>query len=656
MSTITISLGATPGLSFPGAVNASVPQLSNIFDGLRRIPAFFRRIDPDIPTSPGSMLSRFIIASAPDTHTQWDYLIRFKTFVNLIKDDTRFSVIAPERMVNAVMVQGDVTTEQTTKAESLAVFAEFTDMIADYGVDLLACFGNHDSNSSASNTTAIVLSKAEQRAALIDPIIANVTGIVSDVLNANACYYYKDYEEAGAYKVRVIVLDDYDMPQDITGDSYTYTIYNGRNYSQAQLTWLAEVALAVDDADHHVMIFSHESLVVSATHNTSHTARNNLIDAFAKQGTVIMNDATADFAFTLNVDFSVINGFNGHFIGYFYGHGHVPLNDTVTINGTEYNDTEIIASGAGALGYNKQPDTGVEDAGTFIITDTGDMRLFLLRYGTPCDKDGDGLPFGDYGIDSLIHYFCPIYQEVYNILATKPSNAVAFAQNKLVCGLIDDGVWDKLDVFHLFAQTSDGGSDALRNWIDPGTYDGVLFNTPVFSTLEGYTSNGTNARINSPYNPTTHATNYAQNSATVGCYIRTNTAETKSDLGVIGGANKNVNLITRNAGDQMEFRINDNQPLGVASTDSRGMWIATRTGANTRTVYRNKAVFWTDVAASVGVPDSTFQFLALSTQDGYTTRQQSAAFIGGGFTQADVDNMTDRIEAYMDSNGRGVIT
>jgi len=268
-------------------------------------------------------------------------------------------------------------------------------------------------------------------------------------------------------------------------------------------------------------------------------------------------------------------------------------------------------------------------------------------------KTANGVPFYLQTIGA--GGFCATYQTVYDFLTTKPSDAIAAAQNVMVCGLIDDGVWAKLDIFYLFAQTTNGASEALVNFVVPGTNDATLFNIPTFVALEGFTSNGTNQRINSPYNPTSHAINYAQDSATVGCYIRTNTAETKSDFGVIGGANRNVNLITRNAGDQMLIRLNDNQPLGIASTDSRGMWIATRTGANVRTVYRNKAVFYTDASASVGVPDSTFQFLALSTQDGYTTRQQSVGFIGGGFTQADVDNMTDRVEAYMDSNGKGVI-
>ena len=385
------------------SINVPIWQLSNILDGIRRIPAFFRRVDPLEPSSPASMLKRFIIASAPDTHGKFEELTRFETFINLIKTDSSIPGI-PKTMVRALMVQGDVIVEQDTKAGALSLFSDFATIGADYGVDLLACFDNHDSNSRYSNTTAIVLSKAEQRAALIDPIISSVDSIVADVGNADACYYYKDYDGGDGYKMRVIVLDQYDMPQNVIGDSYEYTMYVGRNYSQAQLTWLAETALAVPSEDYHVIFFCGGSLSNPATFNTSHTAVLQLVDAFTQQGSVDLDDATADFEFDIDVDFSVINGFNGSVVGWFRGDGHILNAATYAINGRDYNTISCPSADQQSIGYGRQPETGVTDMMTFIVVDTEDRNIFLLRYGCPCSESGDELPYGDLGIDPVITY------------------------------------------------------------------------------------------------------------------------------------------------------------------------------------------------------------------------------------------------------------
>ena len=268
-------------------------------------------------------------------------------------------------------------------------------------------------------------------------------------------------------------------------------------------------------------------------------------------------------------------------------------------------------------------------------------------------KTANGVPFY-LQTEGLGAAFCAEYQTLYDTLTTKPSDVIAAAQNTMLCGLLDDGVWIKLDVFYLFAQTTNGASEALVNWVNPGVFDGTEFNGPIaWVSLEGYTGNGTTQRINSPYNPTIHATNYAQNSASAGCYIRTNVDENKDDCGAAGGAR--VYIISRNAGNA-SYEVNDATTNNGANSDSRGLWVVTRTAVNARTLYRNKGIIHTTAGvASTGVPNATFQFLALSTFHGYGSKQQAMGFIGGGLTQTDVNNLTDRVETYMDSNGKGVI-
>jgi len=388
-----------------GVANIPIWQLSNIMQGLQRIPAFFRRRDPQTGAA-SAMKSNFVIGSGPDMHWDLDALDRANTFIELIKWDKRNSDINPEQIVHAMVVQGDFMREDPDKQVFKDRYAELAVIGAAYAVDLLFAIGNHDMNALYGDAVDTVMSKAELRTSLIDPIIANVNNVVAGSGNAN--YYYKDYVQSGPttsdqFKVRVIVLDENDVSQVNDGTDYTYT-QNAINYSQAQLTWLAETALNLPDEDYHVIIFGHKLLQTASTYNTSKQAVQNIIDAFAQQGTVVMNDTTTDFEFSLNVDFSTINGFNGVFVSYFCGHDHYPIISKITINGNQYNNIEIPSLSSSSPGYTRQKETGTKDMLTFIVVDTDNKEIKLLRYGNPSNIEGDELPYGDYGIDPLITY------------------------------------------------------------------------------------------------------------------------------------------------------------------------------------------------------------------------------------------------------------
>lgn len=71
---------------------------------------------------------------------------------------------------------------------------------------------------------------------------------------------------------------------------------------------------------------------------------------------------------------------------------------------------------------------------------------------------------------------------------TLPSDDQQELQNSLVESMVNLGVWDNLDIFYVFA--TDAGSDFARiNWIDPNRNYAQLYNTPSFTSNEGYTGN-----------------------------------------------------------------------------------------------------------------------------------------------------------------------
>ena len=253
------------------------------------------------------------------------------------------------------------------------------------------------------------------------------------------------------------------------------------------------------------------------------------------------------------------------------------------------------------------------------------------------------------------------YQAVYDAFTTPPSAAIASAQNTLVETLVAAGVWTKLDVFYLFAQTTNAGGEALINWVTPASFTATLHNTasvdPTFTPLEGFSNTG-NGYLKLNWIPSTDATKLSQNDASVGAYFRVATAGTDIDLGVVTNSTRWISLTARNSTDRTQCKVCDNQGSSLIQTSALGLHIGTRTAVNEVKSYRNKINISNGAGASTGVPTLTPFILSLNNVGSplhYSAQQISLVFFGSKFLQADVDAMTDAVEVYMDSNSKGVI-
>lgn len=265
---------------------------------------------------------------------------------------------------------------------------------------------------------------------------------------------------------------------------------------------------------------------------------------------------------------------------------------------------------------------------------------------------------------SLIDYrrrggviFSAEYQTWYDSLTTPPSADVAAAQNVFTETLVAAGLWgDQFDAAWLFAQESNGDSEALKNIINPGTYDATLVSAPGFTSLEGIQCATTGAKyINLNLNPGDGGTyKYVDGDASFGLYSRTDVNETRRDMGNERDENR---IITRFSGNTIwELNQNGNSD-SPASADSLGMYIVTGfDGVNTSTLYKNKAAISTHDFAMVAIADDTFYLGTIGATAGdVTNRQYAFGFVGKHLTSANVTILTDALEVYMDSNGKGVI-
>ena len=256
--------------------------------------------------------------------------------------------------------------------------------------------------------------------------------------------------------------------------------------------------------------------------------------------------------------------------------------------------------------------------------------------------------------------FIPEYQAVYKSFTIKPSAEVAAAQNAMVASLVAAGLWAKLDIFYLFAQELNSDGEALKNWVTPGTFNGVLENTPAdFVSLEGFTGEVATSRyISTGWIPATHGINYTKDSACFGTYIRNNIQS-----GVVGGAQgatHDAYAYVRNASDQSAYRLNQSTSSTANSiTDSRGLWLVNRVSSDTVTIHQNKTQRDSEADASSGLPEVEFYMLCLNNNGSdviFSEFQHSLFFAGAGLSLDERNDLVDIFETYMDSNGKGVIT
>jgi len=246
--------------------------------------------------------------------------------------------------------------------------------------------------------------------------------------------------------------------------------------------------------------------------------------------------------------------------------------------------------------------------------------------------------------------FISEYQSVYDAMTSKPNNDVANAQDAMVSSLVADGIWSNLDVLYIYAQHTNGDSEALINWINPGTTDGTLNNSPTFAALEGFTAIDTGDHyVKTNWDPSNNGSNFTQNDASFGVYVRTDTSITRPIIG-----NTNNRIYPRDASDDAQFSVTDTSFVADTNADARGFYIAQRTASNSAKLYKNGSEIVSTANASEALTTNDFT-VGRAFGSNETTQQFSVAFMGGSFTSQERSDFEDAIETYMESNGKGII-
>jgi hypothetical protein len=234
------------------------------------------------------------------------------------------------------------------------------------------------------------------------------------------------------------------------------------------------------------------------------------------------------------------------------------------------------------------------------------------------------------------------YQAVLDYATTQgytlPSAGQQTLQNQLVVDLKDGGIWSKLDTFGVFA--TDGDSDfALIDWIRLSDY--TAFNSPTFTTNQGFQGNGTSAYINTNYNAQSDGTNYTVNNASTGFWSELMTHDSRY---IYSGGSSNFRDISQtlfrqpmNDGDN----TNRTSPLGEFKYGH-----SDRSSSTVKNFYENATPLgpYTQNTTAEAV-----NFLLLGLGSSYSSSKISLFYCGASFSAGEVTSFYNAFNNYITS-------
>lgn len=258
------------------------------------------------------------------------------------------------------------------------------------------------------------------------------------------------------------------------------------------------------------------------------------------------------------------------------------------------------------------------------------------------EGSGTGYPVGAYGGGGS---GC---SQAATFLA-RNGGANSAATTALICGLVSDGDFSKIDVLQIYA--TDTSAHALLNLVST-SFTGTTNGTVSFSANHGYTGDASTFYVDTGFNAATATTpNCTATACTIGLYIiasRT-TGQFWIDMGANDATSTNYSIYPKYT-DGNAYGVFDGS-VGVAMTDADGLTIAARTSATALALWKNGVSVGSNTLAAGAAVNANVSVSAYNNNGTVSTfggDQISASIIGGAFNVA---NVSARINTYMTALG-----
>lgn len=237
-------------------------------------------------------------------------------------------------------------------------------------------------------------------------------------------------------------------------------------------------------------------------------------------------------------------------------------------------------------------------------------------------------------------------RSLVDAMTVKPTSTRMRRIDRVIRGLKQSGVWDKLDVFYMLAAHD---SQAARlNWKTPGTYTLTVNNSPVFTADRGYQGDGVSGYLSSTLDVSTAGGQYALNSAVFGVYVNAvNSVASGFDLtiGTTGRLSHNAGLTGYGV------RVNDGSANLNIGAPTVGHFAGRRNIAGGKEGWKNGVLTaGPDVVASTAL-SSGFALLGTTAGASPSNARLSAAYLGGAPTDAQMAEMNTHLLTYLQGVG-----
>lgn len=247
------------------------------------------------------------------------------------------------------------------------------------------------------------------------------------------------------------------------------------------------------------------------------------------------------------------------------------------------------------------------------------------------------------------------YKVVYYAMTNPPQIDTADFQNRMVRRLVDSSLWAGVELMYVLANRD--ASDALINWVNPGTFDATVGAATVnFSSYEGVSSDGT-GYLTTGYNPSTNADNIGLDDLTIGAYTITSDHLASVVFGVSDGTQM-IFMMPITTGPIMRVRLCNYINLDANRTEGGGLAVGTRRGNTDSELYQNGSSIGTGSSESDNLPNQIMYLCANNNNGsvgGPSRDVLSIAFLMDGITDEEAATLFDIIEEYMDAIGSGVV-
>ena len=248
------------------------------------------------------------------------------------------------------------------------------------------------------------------------------------------------------------------------------------------------------------------------------------------------------------------------------------------------------------------------------------------------------------------HVFSPQVQQFFDRLVTLPSSTVQGYYETLINSLVSGGVWSLLDALYILAAPTEDIS--FINLVSASWEAHILVGTPAgFVAYQGWPLGGAGGNYaNTGFNFSTSVGHYSRNSALAGGWTLTNT----------GGTANYQNILNEESGvsyleaplhwsdNHLYWAVNGGgeQVLSVDPTDTRGWWIAQRTGSTASAIYQNNVQLATAATTSTAMINQNITI----GQSGSVTNVAAAVF-GQSLTTGQMTTLYNAVHAFLHSVG-----